>query len=141
MCLLSKTKHTVEYLGCSSDEYLKWLLTNNSGFTLTNRGSEWHIDHVIPLSKFNLDLESEQLVAFNWRNTMPLSPEKNLSKSNKIIILQIEQHYKNLVDYHIKNSIEMPQIFIDLFARYLVAGIPLEPSLLLLDGNIKKEHG
>ena len=99
------------------------------------------IEHHIPLSKFNLELESEQLVAFNWRNTMPLSPEENLSKNNRIIIPQIEQHYKNLVDYHIKNNIEMPQIFIDLFARYLVAGIPLEPSLLLLDGNLKKEHG
>ena len=140
-CLQKKTKHTIEYLGCNSQEYLKWLLTNNSGFTLNNRGSDWHIDHVIPLSKFNLEVESEQLVAFNWRNTMPLSPEENLSKNNKIIIPQIEQHYKNLVDYHIKNNIEMPQIFIDLFARYLVAGIPLETSLLLVDGNIHKEHG
>ena len=140
-CLLSKTKHTVEYLGCSSNEYLKWLLTNNSGFTLSNRGSKWHIDHVIPLSKFNLELESEQLVAFNWRNTMPLSPEENLSKNNKIIIPQIEQHYKNLVDYHIKNNIEMPQTFIDLFATRPNCGNPLRAFITTSDGNISKELG
>ncbi len=119
---LEKNKPTIEYLGCSASEYLKWILTNNDGYTLDNRGTEWHIDHVIPLSKFNLDDEDEQLIAFNWRNTMPLAVKENLSKNNKIIRSQIEQHVKNLQEYHIENKIKMPQEYIDLFARYLVAG-------------------
>jgi len=114
--LYNKKKHTVEYLGCEIPEYLKWLLKNDSNYTLENRGSEWHIDHVIPLSHFNLENEEEQLIAFNWRNTMPLSCQENLSKNNKIIKSQIEQHYKNLVEYHKENNIELPQIYIDLFA-------------------------
>lgn len=134
---LTKDKKTIEYLGCTSDEYLKWILTNNSGFTLANRGSEWHIDHVIPLSKFNLDDKEDQLVAFNWRNTMPLAAKENLSKNNKILQPQLEQHYKNLLEYQKQNNIEMPQKFIDLFARHLVAGSSLEPSLPLTNnGNI-----
>jgi hypothetical protein len=139
---LAKNKHTIEYLGCSATEYLKWILTNNDGYTLENRGSIWHIDHVIPLSKFNLDDEEEQLIAFNWRNTMPLDAKENLSKNNKIIKSQIEQHVKKLQEYHKENKIKMPQKYIELFARHLVAGSSLEPSLPLTDfGNICEEHG
>lgn len=122
-----KPKHTIEYLGCNIQDYLLWLLSNNSGYNLKNRGTEWHIDHVIPLSRFNLEIEEQQLIAFNWRNTMPLSCKENLKKNNKIISSQIEQHYKHLIEYHIKHNLDLPQVYIDLFAKYLVAGSPLEP--------------
>jgi hypothetical protein len=114
--LKQKNKHTIEYLGCNISEYLNWLLNNDLGYTLENRGKEWHIDHVIPLSKFDLSNENEQLIAFNWRNTMPLSCKENLSKNNKIIKTQIENHYKKLVEYHLENKLDLPQVFIDLFA-------------------------
>jgi hypothetical protein len=110
-----KSKHTIEYLGCNCQDYLKWLLNNDFDYTMNNR-KEWHIDHVIPLSHFNLKNEEQQLIAFNWRNTMPLSVKENLSKNNKIIKEQVEQHYKKLVDYHLENKLDLPQVFIDLFA-------------------------
>jgi hypothetical protein len=99
-------------------------MKNNLNYTLENRGSEWHRDHVIPLSHFNLENEEEQLVAFNWRNTMPLSCQENLKKNNKIIKSQIEQHYKKLIKYHTENNLDLPQVYIDLFAKHLVAGSP-----------------
>ena len=58
---------------------------------------------------------------------MPLSSKENLSKNNKIIKSQVEQHYKKIVEYHIENQLDLPQVFIDLFAKHLVAGSPLEP--------------
>jgi uncharacterized protein (DUF983 family) len=119
-----KNMNTIEYLGLSSTEYLKWMLTYNEKYTLDNRGKEWHIDHVIPLSKFNLENIDDQMIAFNWRNTMPLLAKNNLSKNNKIIISQIEQHLEKLKKYHIENKLDLPQVFINLFAKYLVAGIP-----------------
>ena len=125
--LTQKNKHTIEYLGCNTSEYLEWLLKNDLGYTLDNRGKEWHIDHIIPLSHFNLENEEQQLVAFNWRNTVALSAKENLSKNNKIIKTQIEHHYKNLVEYHKEKQLDLPQVFIDLFAKHLVAGSPLEP--------------
>jgi len=125
----NKTKHSVEYLGCSSVDYFKWILTHNNNCVLENHGKEWHIDHVIPISKFDLNNEENQLIAFNWRNTMPLSSRENLSKNNKIIKEQIETHCKKLLEYHLENKLEMPQVFIDLFAKHLDAGNPLEPSL------------
>jgi hypothetical protein len=71
---------------------------------------------------------------------MPLSPKENLSKNSKILVPQIEQHYKKLLDYHKENDMEIPQEFIDLFAKYLVAGNPLEPLLPLTYGNACEEH-
>jgi hypothetical protein len=137
----TKNKHTIDYLGCNCNDYLKWLLTNNDKYSYENYGEEWHIDHVIPLSKFNLLNENEQNIAFNWRNTMPLSCKENLSKNNKIIKSQIEQHYKKLLEYHTENMIEIPQIYINLFAKYLDAGSSLEHSLPLTFGNICEELG
>jgi len=96
---------------------------------LENHGKEWHIDHVIPISKFDLNNQEEQLLAFNWRNTMPLSSKENLSKNNKIIKEQIEMHYTKLVNYHLENKLELPQVYIDLFAKHLVDGNPLKQSL------------
>jgi hypothetical protein len=123
----NKTKHAHEYLGCSPDEYLKWILFNASEFTLENYGQVWHIDHIIPLSKFDFENEQDKFMAFNWRNTMPLLAKENLAKNNKVLKPQIEQHLLKLTDYHTEKNIELPQIYIDLFAKHLAAGNPLEP--------------
>lgn len=120
--LNAKNKHTIEYLGCSSIDYFSWIMNYTPDYNLSNHGKEWHIDHVIPLSKFDLDNEQQQLIAFNWRNTMPLSAKENLSKNNKIIVSQIEQHQQKLLEYHTKNKILFPQEFNELYAKHLVAG-------------------
>ena len=117
-----KEKHTVEYLGCSNIEYIQWITNNEFNYTIENHGKEWHIDHVIPLCLFDINNVQQQLLAFNWRNTMPLAVKENLSKNKKIIPLQIAQHLTKLLEYHEKNNIKMPKEYIDLFAKHLVAG-------------------
>ncbi len=136
-----KSKHTIDYLGCSYSDYFNWIFTVNNDYILENHGDKWHIDHVIPLSKFDLDDEEQQLLAFNWRNTMPLSCYENLSKNNKIITSQIEQHYKKLIKYHKENNLILPNQFIELYAKHLDAGSSLEPLLPLTNGNIFEELG
>ena len=112
-----KELHTIQYLGLSSLEYLQWLTTYNAKYTLDNHGNDgWHIDHVIPLSHFDLNNKEEQMIAFNWRNTMPLSVQENLKKGNKVIKEQKEQHLEKLKEYHLENKLDLPQVFIDLFA-------------------------
>jgi len=128
IALNNKQKHTIEYLGCDSEQYFNWLEYNFDEINnFDNYGKLWHIDHVIPIHLFNLNNEDEQMLAFNWRNTMPLSCQENLKKGTNICVSQIEQHYKKLVEYHLENKLELPQVFIDLFAKHLVAGSPLEP--------------
>jgi hypothetical protein len=138
---IDKEWPTIKYLGCGSNEYLQWILHNDQNYTLENRGKVWHIDHVIPISTFDLNDKHQQLIAFNWRNTMPLAAKENLSKNNKILLPQIEEHYNHLLQYHKENNIEMPQEFIDLFAKHLVVGKPLKPSLPLTLGNVREELG
>jgi hypothetical protein len=121
-----KDKSHIEYLGCSTKEYLEWITTYNSEYTLDNYGSIWHIDHVIPISTFNINDLEDQLLAFNWRNTMPLSAKENLQKGNTILKEQIRTHNEKLKLYHAKKNIEMPEKYEELFARHLVAGNPLE---------------
>lgn len=136
-----KELHTEEYLGCSNKQYLKWLLNYNPIYNLDNR-CEWHIDHVIPLSTFNLNDLEQQLIAFNWRNTMPFSAVENLSKNNKILQDQVKNHYEKLIDYHDKNNIIMPQEFIDLFSNITkLRETSLEPSLPPNNRNIIGELG
>jgi hypothetical protein len=125
----NKTERTWKYIGCSPTFFQEWIQFQfYDGMTFDNYGfHSWHIDHVIPLSHFDLENEEQQLIAFNWRNTMPLSATDNLKKGMKIIKSQVEQHYKKLVEYHIENKLDLPQVYINLFAKHLVAGSPLEP--------------
>lgn len=138
--LKKKELNTIDYLGVNTTEYMKWMLSYGEEYNLENRKA-WHIDHVIPLSQFDLDDRDQQLIAFNWRNTMPLSVKENLSKNNRINTLQIELHHKHLLEYHTKHNIELPEEFNELFAKHLVAGTPLEPSLPLTLGNKCEELG
>ena len=60
---------------------------------------------------------------------------------NKSIIEANNIKYKTLIKYHLENKLDLPQVFIDLFAKHLDAGKPLEPSLPLTTGNICEELG
>ena len=117
-----KSKHTIEYLGMTSNDYLDWITNYNSCYNLENRGTVWHIDHVIPISHFDLSNDNEVLLAFNWKNTMPLSVEENLKKNNRIDTTQITAHFKKLLEYNNKKNIIMPEEFKNLYATYLDAG-------------------
>jgi len=79
--------HYLDLLGCSIPElklHLESLFTE--GMNWDNHGfyeNRWNIDHIIPLSKFNLfDLE-EQKKAFHYTNLQPLWAVDNFKKGNR----------------------------------------------------------
>ena len=45
----------------------------------------WHIDHIIPLSSFDLTDRNQLLVACNYKNLQPMWAEENLKKGNKLL--------------------------------------------------------
>ena len=54
------------------------------GMTWNNYGLKtWHIDHIKPISKYNLTDPEDIKNAFNYKNLQPLWASDNLSKSNK----------------------------------------------------------
>jgi hypothetical protein len=73
-------------LGCTFDEARAHIQKQfKSGMSWKNHG-EWHIDHIKPLSKFNLLDPQEQLKAFNYKNLQPLWAKENLSKGSKYLV-------------------------------------------------------
>jgi hypothetical protein len=81
---ITKKNTTFEIVGCSPQE-LKEHLENKfvSGMSWENR-TEWHIDHIIPLSSAKTEEELYKLC--HYTNLQPLWEEENLKKSNKILI-------------------------------------------------------
>jgi hypothetical protein len=126
---IAKDRRTNEYLGCSSSQYYDWLKHNSDIYTFENHGKTWHIDHVIPLSHFDFEDREQQLIAFNWANTMPLSIEENLSKGNNILISQIKQHKQTLLNYSAICGLTIPTKYIELIDSHVIklTGNSLEP--------------
>lgn len=92
----TKKDRVIELVGCSLS-FLKNYLEERFLPTMTweNYGKYWHIDHIIPCSKFNLTKREEQLKCFNYKNLQPLFAITqiidgieyigNLNKNNKIL--------------------------------------------------------
>lgn len=73
-----------DLIGCSVDYYRKNIESQlKCGWDWGNYGIIWEIDHIIPLSYFDLTLSQQQKQAFNFKNTQPLSIPDNRRKSNK----------------------------------------------------------
>jgi hypothetical protein len=82
-----KSKKTLDLLGCSLQVFKKHIETQfKDGMSWDNHGKfGWHIDHIKPVSSFNLINEDKQKKCFNYKNMQPLWWNENLSKGNKNI--------------------------------------------------------
>ncbi len=80
-------QHTFDILGYSSAELVKHLEKQFlSGMTWKNHGSKWHIDHIIPISKWSL----KNVNSFEFKkccsleNLRPMWTKDNLEKGNSL---------------------------------------------------------
>ena len=83
----NKTKSSIEYLGCDVDYFKDYIQKKMDIYNQTAEVkmdfTNIHIDHIKPISVFNLDDEEEFLDCCNYTNLQPLLAEDNLNKSNK----------------------------------------------------------
>jgi len=78
-----KTARTIEYLGCNIEEYALHLEEQfDKNMNWDNYGEYWEIDHIKPIDAFDLNVEEELYLAFNFLNTQPLTKIENRIKSN-----------------------------------------------------------
>jgi hypothetical protein len=83
--ILRKSGSAISNLGCSVDELKKHLESKfQYGMTWENHG-KWHIDHILPLSKFDLSKREDFLKASHYTNLQPLWARDNIIKSNRVL--------------------------------------------------------
>jgi hypothetical protein len=70
-------------LGCSVKELKDYLEAKFlRGMSWENHG-KWHIDHIVPLSAFDLASDAQVALAFHYTNLQPLWARDNLSKGGR----------------------------------------------------------
>ena len=81
------SKGCIRFLGCSSKELIDHLESKfQPGMSWDNYGTHgWHIDHIKPLSSFDLTQEESLKVVCHYTNLQPLWAEDNIRKSNKTV--------------------------------------------------------
>ena len=125
----SKHQRTVKYLDCTPNHLANWLSYNfTDKMNFENHGSYWHMDHVIPVNKFDLTDPEQVKLCFNWKNLTPMVGKENMSKHDDIVVTQLSQHFTNLLKYYediIGKSLE-DNSYLKLCATHLVAGNSLE---------------
>jgi len=91
MAIKQKVKlgSAIRDLGCSIEELKKYLESKfQLGMSWSNWGTHgWHIDHIIPLSKFDLEDVKQLKKAINYTNLQPLWAFDNHKKAAKLISL------------------------------------------------------
>jgi len=83
-----KSITTLQSLGCSVENLKSWIEQQfQPGMSWDNYGNgegKWNVDHIIPLSKFDLSDHAQLLKACHWFNLQPLWAVDNIKKGNKI---------------------------------------------------------
>lgn len=82
---LKNEETTKSLIGCSYEEFKHHIERQfQDGMTWDNYGVHgWHVDHIIPITKFDLSQEEHIKKCFHYSNLQPLWAKQNWSKSNK----------------------------------------------------------
>jgi hypothetical protein len=76
---------TESLLGCTFEEFRNYIEAQFiRGINWKNYGSHWHLDHIIPVTAFDLGNPEHLKRCFHFSNLRPLPARENLSKGSKI---------------------------------------------------------
>jgi hypothetical protein len=83
----AKSGSAVRDVGCTIEELKTYLESKfQPGMTWENWSlTGWHIDHIVPLSKFDLTDSDQLRKACHYTNLQPMWAKDNLIKSNKYV--------------------------------------------------------
>jgi hypothetical protein len=82
---LSKSQPTKQLLGIDIGLFNNWIRFQiPDGYSVNDVGPKLHLDHVLPLSSFNLENPEEQKKACNWINIAPITAEENIKKGDRV---------------------------------------------------------
>lgn len=82
----NKNKKSIEYLGCTIEEFRNHITSKFiEGMSWNNYG-EWEIDHIVPIMYKNPSLD-DVIKRLHWKNTQPMWKFDNQSKGNRLLTL------------------------------------------------------
>ena len=83
-----KSKHSIEYLGCSIEEFKQHIEAQfTEGMDWNNHGSgegKWNIDHITPI-KYESPTIEQVMERLHFTNTQPMWALENIAKGNRFI--------------------------------------------------------
>lgn len=102
----------IKYLNCDLDELMTFIeIQFEDDMSWESKGQIWELDHVIPVSKFNLELQEHKNVCFHWCNLKPIYKAENRRKSNKLVEKIIEEHQKFCLNYFENTNLHYINIY------------------------------
>ena len=101
----TKIHKTNKYIGCDINYMKKWFEFHFKDGIGWHNFREWHIDHVIPCSNFDLSKDEDQYKCFNWKNLRPCMANENIKKGNKIIVEVCEKQQQMISEFLIINPL------------------------------------
>ena len=87
---MTKQSSSRDLLGIDIDTYKKWL---EFQFTPEMNWSNVEIDHVKPISMFDVTKDIELREAFNWKNTQPLLKQDHRQKGIEFNFLDYQLQF------------------------------------------------
>ncbi len=103
--------NVMSYLNCSIicfQDFVEKQFYNNMSWD--NKGEQWEIDHVLPVSKFDLTNKEHVQVCFHWCNLRVIEKSVNKQKSNKFIESSILEHRHFCQTFSDENNIDFINI-------------------------------
>jgi hypothetical protein len=95
-----KAAKTESLLGCSIAEFRKHLENGfKKGMTWENYGTHWEIDHITPVSWFDLRKDEHQFRCWHYSNLRALSKKKNRSRGNRAHPQLVMTHVADFVNH------------------------------------------
>lgn len=92
-----KTSYS-KYLGCDIEIFKKWIeFRFDKNMNWENLGEYWHIDHIIPINKFDFSKENDMYICFHWTNLQPLTAFENRQKSDKLLL---HYYFNNIINIY-----------------------------------------
>jgi hypothetical protein len=80
--LLRCIKGSNNFLGCDLIYFINYIENQFDGvMTWDNHGSVWELDHIIPISSFDLLIDEEQNKCFHYTNLRPIFKTTEIAKS------------------------------------------------------------
>jgi hypothetical protein len=81
-----RKKWNSSLIGCDTRQLARHLEAKfKKGMSWENYGTHWHVDHIVPCSKFDHTIPAHVRQCWHYSNLQPLEAKANLAKSSRIL--------------------------------------------------------